>query len=193
MDPLSLAFLGLKGAGAIMSIFGAQGAFGGAKRITRQKQAILRGNADLATQRATFEQNRIDDQVDAVQGAQVNYYSGGNLDPTMGSPAVVQAMTAAQGQTDMMLAAARGVQERADAYQQIADLESGLSAQRQSMSWGIGTTLLNTASDLAAQFGPKGAFSGAFGKSTNSTTGSFIDNSFERARRIGGFTGGYGV
>ncbi|MCA3685274.1 MAG: hypothetical protein IOC02_14320 [Methylobacterium sp.] len=165
-----------------MSMFGARSNFAAAQRITRQKQATLRQNADMAMTRSTFEQNRIDDQVDAVTGAQVNYFAGGNLDPATGSPAVLQAMSAAQGETDKMLAAARGAQERADAFQQISDLESGLGAQRQALSWGIGTTLLETAGDLTKMFAPKIA-----GGSTGGSTGG--NNSFARARRINNFQG----
>lgn len=182
MDPLTITMGALKGANALMSIFGARSNFASAQRITRQKQAILRQNADMAMTRSTFEQNRIDDQVDAVTGAQVNYFAGGNLDPASGSPAVMQAMSAAQGETDKMLAAARGAQERADAFQQISDLESGLGAQRQALSWGIGTTLLETAGDLTKMFAPKIA-----GGSTGGSTGG--NNSFARARRINNFQG----
>jgi hypothetical protein len=182
MDPLTITMGALKGANALMSIFGAQSNFRNAKRITRARQATLRQNADMAMMRSTFEQNRIDDQLDAVTGAQVNYFAGGNLDPSSGSPAVLQAMSAAQGETDKMLAAARGAQERADAFQQISDLESGLDAQRQSMSWSIGSTLLETAGDLARMWPRTGGASGS-GASGGS------DNSFARARRISGYRG----
>ncbi|MCA3675527.1 MAG: hypothetical protein IOC02_14500 [Methylobacterium sp.] len=182
MDPLTIASAAFKGAGALMSMFGARSNFAAAQRITRQKQATLRQNADMAMMRSTFEQNRIDDQIDATTGAQVNYFAGGNLDPSSGSPAVLQAMTTAQGETDKMLAAARGAQERADAFQQISDLESGLGAQRRAMSWGIGTSLLETAGDLTKMFGPK---IGSYG----SSGGMGGDNSFARARRINNFQG----
>ncbi len=175
MDPISLtlaiASAGLKGAGAAMSIFGAGQQYRQAKRVTRMKQATLKANADMAMAQSTFEQNRIDDQIDAVQGAQVNYFAGGNIDPTSGSPAILQAMTEAQGETDKMLVAARGVQQRADAYQQISDLESGLSDQRVGMSYGVGTTLLNTASELLAMFGPKGQFGGGGSKGGRGSSG----------------------
>ena len=108
MDPLTIASAAFKGAGALMSIFGAGAQNRAARRVTRQQQATLRDNADMAMMRSTFEQNRIDDQIDATTGAQVNYFAGGNLDPASGSPAVLQAMTTAQGETDKMLAAARG-------------------------------------------------------------------------------------
>ncbi|MGL5446412.1 MAG: hypothetical protein ACRDBL_03785, partial [Rhabdaerophilum sp.] len=164
MDPISMtlavASAGMKMAGGAMSIFGAGQQYRQAKRVTRMKQATLRQNADMAMAQSTFEQNRVDDQIDAVQGAQVNYFAGGNLDMTSGSPAVLQAMTEAQGETDKMLLAARGVQKRADAFQQISDLESGLNDQRVAMSYGVGTTMLNTASELLAMFGPKGSFGG---------------------------------
>ncbi len=183
MDPLTIASAAFKGAGALMSLFGAGAQNRAARRVTRQQQATLRDNADMAMMRSTFEQNRIDDQIDATTGAQVNYFAGGNLDPASGSPAVLQAMTTAQGETDKMLAAARGAQERADAFQQISDLESGLGAQSRAMSWGIGTTLLGTAGDLAQMFRPK---TGAYGASGGS---SGPDNSFARARRINNFQG----
>lgn len=194
MDPISMtlaiASAGLKGAGALMNIFGAGQQQRAAKRVTRAKQATLRANAEMAMQQSTFEQNRLQDQIDSVQGAQVDFFAGGNLDFTNGSPAVLQAMTAAQGETDRMLIGARGVQQRANAYQQIADLEQGLNDSRVASNYSIGTTMLQTAGDMIGMFA-KMAPGGGAGKGATFNPGASFgsDNSFAAARRINGFNG----
>jgi hypothetical protein len=194
MDPITIAMAaagGLKAVGALTSIFGAGQQYRQAKRVTRMKQMQLRDNADMVMRQSTFEQNRLQDQVDATLGAEVNFFAGGNLDPTSGSPAVLQAMSAAQGETDRQLIGARAVTQRADMFQQISDLESRLSDQRTGMSYGVATTLINTASDLLGMFGKPGGQGGsAFGFGGNAGTPiETPGNSFAAARRINGFQG----
>lgn len=193
MDPISMSLMlvsaALTGAQGGMSIFGQLMGNRGAKRATRAKVATLRSNIDTIGKQAGFEQSRIYDQVDATLGAQVNFFAGGNIDPTSGSPAILQALTAAQGETDVALAGARGAQKRAETFQQIADLEMGQSDRNTALTFGIGTTLLNTASQwvgLGNSMNQKGAFSG--GGSTGASSGTGF-NSFAEARRLNGYVG----
>jgi len=189
MDPFSLAFMGMTGAQGALSIFGLGQQNKALKRATRLKQAALRQNADMVMKEAGFEINRLDDQIDAVHGAQTNFYAGGNLDPASGSPAIVQALTAAQGETDKMLLAAKGQSARADMFQQISDLESRLDDARKGFALGVGTQLLSTATQwlgLQRQNMQRtnGSAFGSFGLFNQQP-----ENTFAAARRINGYNG----
>lgn len=198
MDPISMSLMlasgALTGAQGAMSIFGQLSGNRAAKRATRAKVATLNSNIDMMGKETAFEQSRIYDQVDATLGAEVNFFAGGNIDPTSGSPAILQAMTAAQGETDVMIAGARGAQKRADAFQQIADLEMGQSDKNNALTYGIGTTILNTASQWAS-LGNFANKSGAFKPTPQGPTSVGLGasfNSFQQARQFNGFNG-FGV
>jgi hypothetical protein len=195
MDPFTVAAMALSAAQGAMSIFGLGQQNRQQKRVMRMQQAQLRQNADLEMMQSTVEQNKVDDQLDDIYGAQTDFFAGGNLDPTSGSPAILQAMTAAQGETDKMMIAARGQTNRANMFQQILDLETGISDARKAHAFGVGTQLLNTASTWAGIAGkaPKGAFgfNGFGGGMPGASIGG--GNTLAAARRLGGFSQGWGV
>lgn len=196
MDPISImtmASAALAGGQGAMSIFGQLTGNRAAKRAARAKVASLQASLPLVGQETAFQQSKIIDQVDAVNGAQVASFAGGNIDPSSGSPAILQAMSAAQGETDIAITGARGAQKRADIFQQIADTWQGQSDRNNQLAFGIGTTLLNTAQQWAGltAFGiQKGMFGG--GASTMPAASGNSWNTLAAARQINGFNG-FGV
>jgi hypothetical protein len=165
MDPVTMMMAlsgGLKVIGGAFEIFGQASQYKSAKRAINLQQAELMKNNDGIMQRSTFEQNRITDVVEDIQAKQLNAAAGGNLDPTSGSPAFAMAQAEMESETDRLLTGARGMQERADNFGQIASLQSQLSDKRTALSWGVGSTLLKTAQSLV-DLGGQAAKSGGFG------------------------------
>lgn len=88
----------------------------------RMSAEIARSNAQLLTQQADtakdaaklslleggWKASQIGRAVRSTQASLTSYFAGNNMDPTMGTPALMQGYSAAQGATDMALAAARG-------------------------------------------------------------------------------------
>ena len=193
MDPISILMMGsaaLSTAQGGLSILGQVMGNNSAKRAARMKVQNLQASLPIVGQETAFQQSKIIDQVDQVTGAEVNSFAGGNIDFTSGSPAIIQAMSQAQGETDIALAGARGQQKRADIFQQIADTWSGQSERNHQLAYGIGTTLLNTAQQWAG-LGAFGIKNGLFGAGGNSVPAGAA-NAFATARQFNGFNG-FGV
>lgn len=123
---------------------------GQTRAVNRQRIRMLESNAQMQMASASGEANKVRDQLDAVTGAQAGFFAGGNIDPTSGSPAFLAAQSAAQAELDVMAATARGLQGRADAYGQIANV-AAQTADAQRAAWvGAGTAFLNTVSSWAS-------------------------------------------
>lgn len=120
------------------------------KRQTRFQVAQLESNADISSQKQGFDQSRIQDQVDASIARQQNYFASGNIDFTSGSPAILAAQSEAIGMQDQMLTAARGQQDRADIYGQIAGIRGKMDDARKANSMNVASTILNTVGKLAS-------------------------------------------
>lgn len=75
---------------------------------------IARKNADLAMGRANVEEQRIRDETARGLASQTAYFAANNQDPTYGSPLVLAAHGAAQGESDALIARAGGVQAAAE-------------------------------------------------------------------------------
>jgi hypothetical protein len=118
--------------------------------VNRQRVRMLQSNADMQMANAAGEANRVRDQLDAVTGNQAGFYAAGNIDPTSGSPAFVAAQSAAQAELDVMAVTARGLQGRADAYGQIANVAAQTSDAWRGAAIGAGTAFLNTVSSWAS-------------------------------------------
>jgi hypothetical protein len=125
--------------------------------INRERLRVLQSNADLSTRRGAFEAGKVRDQLEQVTGAQAGFFAAGNIDPTQGSPAFLAAQSAAQAELDVMAATARGMQGRADAFQQMANVQgqtadawTGAKTAQNTAMIGAGTAFLNTASQWAS-------------------------------------------
>jgi hypothetical protein len=140
--------------------------------INRQRIRMLQSNADMQMATATGEANKVRDQLDAVTGAQAGFYAAGNIDPTSGSPAFVAAQSAAQAELDTMAAMARGLQGRADAFGQIANVRAQTADAQRGALIGAGTAFLNTVSSWAS-LGTQAGRSAPGGGSTMPSFASF--------------------
>lgn len=102
--------------------------------------------ADTASQKAGFDEARLRTQVGQVLGQAKTYYAAHNLDPTFGSPLLIQGMTAAQGEVDAGLVRAEGANARA---QQLAAAAS-TAAGGASSSWQAAAATEQSQNDLIA-------------------------------------------
>ncbi len=168
MDPVTLMLLSgaVQTVGAGIGIAGKIGQMRGAGRAARLQQYQIWQNTDMVNRKSTFEQNKVSDQLDEVSAAQTNYYTGGGIDPTWGSPALMQAESAAAAEQDRLLIAARAQQEKADMAGQAAGIQSRASDTRRALGVGVATDFLNLASSwmsLGANIAKGGVKPGAGG------------------------------
>jgi hypothetical protein len=103
---------------------------GGNADLLRTQAAIAEGNADLAVVRGNYDEFLSRRKVNSVLAAETAHFASGNVDPTYGSPAMIQAFTAAQGEVDAQLIRARTASARADALTGAANI-AGQAAQQQ--------------------------------------------------------------
>ena len=75
---------------------------------------IARKNAELELGKANLEENRVRDQTKAGLAQQSTYFATNNMDPTYGSPLLLQAFGAAQGESDALIVRAGGQQAAAE-------------------------------------------------------------------------------
>lgn len=189
MDPFTLAMAGIQAvagglgmAGQIMGgNAGARNArytammHAGNAEIGKINAQIAQTNADMALVSSTFEGNRSAAETERVLGGQVASLSARGIDPTYGSPLVIQGLTAAQGASDVALAQAGGAVGYAAGLAQkdrvlagVTDsLMSGYNAlakgrqQQQAAYLGAATTLLQTITKMPGLQG--GGFGGGGG------------------------------
>lgn len=167
MDPISALMVlsgGLQTAGQAFGYFSEAAQNRKVKRANLMRQASLTADLGVVNAKQAFEQSRTYDQLDMAQGAAVANFSGGNIDPTEGAPAFQQLMNAAQADTDIKLIGARGAQQRADIYGQMADSQSKAADSQRSLGLSAATRLLNVASiwtNLAGQGAKMGLFGGS--------------------------------
>lgn len=115
---------------------------------------IADANARMAMIETSGQMGRVDRKVDATVGQQRVAFAAQGLDPNQGSPLLMQAYTAAQGNIDKSLLAARGLNQSASFhYQALGDLMQRDQAQS-AAKYGAGTAWLG---------GLSGALSGLSG------------------------------
>lgn len=154
----------------------------------RQRMRLLRDQAELATMQGTAEGNRVRDQLDDVTNAQAGYFAANNIDPTWGSPAFLAAESAAQAEMDILTAGARGQQRRADAFQQIANLEAQNTDASRAAIIGAGSAFLNTVSQWASLGLQAGRMAGGGGSAPAASGPMLLAGGGQR----GGSGGGWG-
>lgn len=133
---------------------------------------VIRGNYDEFLTRR---------KVEHVLASETTDYASGNVDPTYGSPLVVQGFSAAQGETDAQIMRARMMSERADDLTAVANIYGQAAGQRTKASSeksaartsiiagaiGAGTSMLAASSKWASLNGPSGGSALAGGVGSN--------------------------
>lgn len=91
---------------------------------------IAKGNADLAVTRGNYDEFLTRRKVAGVLDSTTAHYAGGNIDPTYGSPLLMQGFSAAQGETDAQIVRAHMMTERADALTTSANIYGQAATQQ---------------------------------------------------------------
>lgn len=144
IDPVTAFMVGgaaLSGAGQIMT------------GIEQSKTAKIQGqlarqNADLALAQGAYREQEIRRDVAGVLGGQQSYFASSGLDPTVGSPVVLAANTAARGEVDALLTRYGAVR---DATTYRVDAANADRQAKQAMFAGIfgaATTMLNAGASV---------------------------------------------
>ncbi|MCK1407657.1 hypothetical protein [Bradyrhizobium sp. 76] len=161
MDPFTIALVASAGVNAIGKLMG--GASSSAMDALQGKaydnKASLDGvNAEIAGMGVDFaaskektELGKIAEMGRSTLAAQRSYFAGGNLDPSFGSPLLVQGQTAGRIQTDMNIAAASFDIDKANA------LTSKASYQAQGASDMLSATMARYKGDADMTAGIIGA------------------------------------
>lgn len=135
-----------------------------------RQQAIIDGNVAMAGRREAFDLSGVMDRVDDATAGQTAYYSAANIDPSSGSPALMQALAAEQGAKDMALVSARAGEQVAEMRGQGAAIASRSADTARALQYGAATAALNNMGQWM-QFGTRVAqrggnpFGTAFGGS----------------------------
>ena len=98
VDPVTAMIAGgvLSGAGQIMT--GVE-----QSKAAKIQAQMARQNSDLALAQGAYQEQEIRRDVAGVLGGQQSYFASSGLDPTVGSPVVLAANTAAKGEVDALL------------------------------------------------------------------------------------------
>lgn len=116
MWPLAMfASAGISAAGKLYEGFAKSEAGKMAAGIDRDNADLLDRQGEIAKQTAglsltkgAFDVSQVARALRSTQAGNSSFYAGRNIDPTSGSPLLMQGFSAAQGATDMALAAAKG-------------------------------------------------------------------------------------
>ncbi len=183
MDPFTLAMMASTGINAVGKLFGgfaakdadlAQAGNYDKRAEISDLNAMLYGSqadvahlgVDFAASKERVELGKIFESGRQTLETQRSYFAGGNLDPTFGSPLLVQAITAGRVATDADLAKARFAIDKADALTTEANLRGqSYSATLQAQSDRASADALRKKADndvLAGIFGAGSALLSAF-------------------------------
>jgi hypothetical protein len=137
-DPTTAMSIGGAALGAAGSILG--GGQNAAAERTRAEFAQI--NAQMALTEASGKLGQIDRRVDQSIGAIKANFGGGNIDANSGSPLLMQAFSASQGNTDKQLTIAQGLNQAAGQHE-IAGEALQRASDAETAGWlGAGTALL---------------------------------------------------
>lgn len=159
--------------------------------ILKQQADVIRDSGEVARAKARVALARTQDQGKVIEGAQVADFSSRNLDPTTGSPLLLQLLTASRVKGDMDLITASAEVERANIRTAAANLDvqaageagkaAGLFSQaastygnalstqlkggqaRTAGMFGAATALLSGAATAISSFGSSGGGGGSSG------------------------------
>lgn len=176
---MAFAAAGLGAAGKLYAGFAGSDAAKISAGIDRDNAALLDTQGDIAKESAglsltkgAWEAGQVARRVGTASDARVSYFAGRNIDPTSGSPLLMEGFSAGRGATDMALAAAKGEAGYADGLTKASNIygqaasqqwkaaqdEQAATTARISGLFGAGTTLLSAAASPWAGLG--NAFSG---------------------------------
>ncbi|MDE2579962.1 MAG: hypothetical protein KGL46_14255 [Hyphomicrobiales bacterium] len=118
---------------------------------------VAQQNAKMAMTEASAKISRIDDSVGRAIGQERAAFGSSNIDINSGSPLLMQAFSAAQGNMDKQLAAAEGLNRAAGQNFAAADAARSADQSLRAGYLGAGTALLSGVSRIAglASFGAK--------------------------------------
>lgn len=186
MDPFTLAMLagtGISAIGKLMAGASASAmdklqaqAYGVQAKTAQTNTDLLNKQADVAGMGVDFAASKERGQLGQIAeagrqtlAAQRSYFAGGNLDPTFGSPLVVQAMTAGRISTDMDLAKTSFAVDKANAMSNEASIRgqaTGSAGQALNALFGEAGAKMKSSADMtAAYFGAASSLLGGAGAS----------------------------
>ncbi|MBI5112869.1 MAG: hypothetical protein HZA68_12950 [Rhodovulum sp.] len=187
MDPLTIMMLAGTALGGLGKLVGGsmgqeiadlQAEIGRTNVANLQRKAGLeRDQAGYAYAQGSLAESRTRAQLDRVMGGQTAFAAAGGLDPTTGSPLLLEGFTAAQGATDVALIRANALTGAAAAYSRSAStMADAATAAGQALAaemkgdqdmvagiFGAASTLLTGAGQAWKGLGGTGGASGGGG------------------------------
>lgn len=136
-DPFTMAMAAVAGGGSLFQGLAGMSSHnlsaelaGGNADLLRTQAQIAAGKADLAVVRGNYDEFLTRRKVGSVLASETAHFAAGNVDPTYGSPLMIQGFTAAQGEVDAQMIRARMMGERADALTGAANIEAQAAGQQ---------------------------------------------------------------
>lgn len=170
MDPFTLAMMASAGVNAIGKLMGGASAsamdkiqanaYGVQAGVAQTNTDLLNTQADVAGMGVDFAGSKERQALGAIEeagrqtlSAQRSYFAGNNLDPTFGSPLLVQALTAGRVATDRNLAEASFAIDKANALSNVAALRgqaAGSAGQALTSLYGQMGATIKASADMTA-------------------------------------------
>ncbi len=141
VDPVTALMIGggvLSGAGQIMT--GVE-----QSKAAKVQAQMARENANLALAQGAYQEQQIRRDVAGVLGGQQSYFASSGLDPTVGSPVVLAANTAAAGEVDALLTRYGSVRDATTYRVDAANYDRQAKQARLAGIFGAATTMLSAA------------------------------------------------
>lgn len=172
MDPFTLAMVAGTGVNIIGKLMGGASAsamdkiqanaYGAQAGVAKTNTDLLNTQADIAGMGVDFAASKeretlgkIEDAGRQTLSAQRSYFAGNNLDPTFGSPLLVQAMTAGRVATDRDLAETSFAIDRANSLSNEATLRgqaAGSAGQALTSLYGQAGAQMKGSADMTAGY-----------------------------------------
>jgi hypothetical protein len=153
VDPISMGLMALSIGGGALGAFGSISAGNANARAAELAAQTAQANAKMALDEGEGRAALVDQRVRQVIGASRAAAGAGNLDIASGSPLMVQALSAQQGNTDRQLALAAGI-NRAAGMNFAAGQDYQKADQDRLAGWiGAGTSVLNSIGGLRRGIG----------------------------------------
>lgn len=144
IDPVTALMVGgavLSGAGQIMT--GVENS-----KVAKMQGQLARQNADLALAQGAYQEQDIRRDVAGVLGGQQSYFASSGLDPTVGSPVVLAANTAAKGEVDALLTRYGAVRDATTYRVDAANYDRQAKQAMFAGIFGAATTMLNAGTSV---------------------------------------------
>lgn len=156
--------------------------------VLQQQADVLRDSADVARAKARINLARVQDQGDVVGAAQVASFTSRHIDPTSGSPLLLQLQTASRVKGDMDLIAAGAEVERANIRAQAANLDIGAAGEAGRAATAAGQAAVTYGNALSTVMkGQQSRIAGQYGAAT-----SLLSTAASVFKSLGGGGGGGG-